>query len=415
MNRPGRTTSRKWWVCGLLLLASAINYMDRQTLANAATRITTQFALSQEQYGDLEFGFGWAFAAGSLLFGILVDRFPVRQVYPLALVLWSLTGFATGLVTGYDQLLLCRILLGFFEAGHWPCAVKTTRWLLAPQDRSMGNSLLQSGTSIGAVATPLVMRAMLTDELSSWRLPFMVVGAGGLFWVAAWFLLVQPHDLADTGPEESRPGAGRETAENSIWQVFLDRRMWIVLAVIALINTGWQTVRAWLPKFLQEGRHFTESAALYFNSAFYIATDIGVIGAGLLTVWLVRRKWSVGQSRLFTFGLCAMLSGLAVLIPWLPGNWWLLALLLVMGAGLLGVFPIYHALTQDISARHQGKVTGIASIAAWAFAPPAQKLFGRLIDTTRSFDLGFVVAGLLPLGALVLLWLCWRDPKPSPV
>src|SRR6185436_4946838 len=95
----------KWWVCGLLLLASAINYMDRQTLANAAVRITTQFQLNQEQYGNLELAFGWAFAVGSVVFGVMVDRWSVRWVYPVVLVLWSVTGFATGLVQSYDGLL----------------------------------------------------------------------------------------------------------------------------------------------------------------------------------------------------------------------------------------------------------------------------------------------------------------------
>ena len=50
----GRAASWKWIVCGLLLLASTINYMDRQTLANASVRITTQLKLTQEQYGELE-------------------------------------------------------------------------------------------------------------------------------------------------------------------------------------------------------------------------------------------------------------------------------------------------------------------------------------------------------------------------
>ena len=178
-----RSSSWKWWVCGLLLCASAINYMDRQTLANAATRITRQFALSQEQYGNLEFGFGWAFAVGSLFFGIIVDRFSVRNVFPIVLVLWSAVGFATGMVHSYEGLLYCRTLLGFFEGGHWPCAVKTTRLLLEAKDRSMGNSVLQSGTSIGAIITPLVMRFMLTDDPGSWRWPFLVVGAVGIIWV----------------------------------------------------------------------------------------------------------------------------------------------------------------------------------------------------------------------------------------
>jgi MFS family permease len=85
---PARPASWKWWICGLLLLASAINYMDRQTLANAAVRITTQFHLNQEQYGNLEWVFGWAFAAGSVLFGVMADRWSVRWVYPVVLVLW---------------------------------------------------------------------------------------------------------------------------------------------------------------------------------------------------------------------------------------------------------------------------------------------------------------------------------------
>ncbi len=52
-----RLSGWKWWVCGLLLLATTINYMDRQTLANAAVRIVSEFKLSKEQYGDLELAF----------------------------------------------------------------------------------------------------------------------------------------------------------------------------------------------------------------------------------------------------------------------------------------------------------------------------------------------------------------------
>src|SRR4051794_16199665 len=64
-------SSWKWWVTGLLLLATTINYMDRVTLANASVRITQELGLTDEQYGNLELGFGWAFAAGSLVFGFL--------------------------------------------------------------------------------------------------------------------------------------------------------------------------------------------------------------------------------------------------------------------------------------------------------------------------------------------------------
>src|SRR6188474_1030314 len=149
-----RAGAWKWWVCGLLLLATTINYMDRQTLANAAVRIVNELTLSKEQYGDLELAFGWAFAAGSLLFGFIADRVSVRWLYPAVLFAWSLMGFLTAWTTNYNQLLVCRTLLGLFEAGHWPCALKTVHRILEPKERAMGNGLLQSGASIGAVITP---------------------------------------------------------------------------------------------------------------------------------------------------------------------------------------------------------------------------------------------------------------------
>src|SRR5260221_3374414 len=175
-----RSGTWKWWVCGLLLLATTINYMDRQTLANAAVRITNEFHLSKEQYGVLELAFGWAFALGSLLFGFTADRVSTRWLYPAVLFGWSLMGFLSAHTSDFKELLLCRTLLGLFEAGHWPCALKTTHLLLSPQDRTMGNGVLQSVASLGAVITPLVMRAMMTDTPGSWRLPVQVVAAFGL-------------------------------------------------------------------------------------------------------------------------------------------------------------------------------------------------------------------------------------------
>lgn len=403
---PQRGGSWKWWVCALLLLASAINYMDRQTLANAAPRITAQFGLKQEQYGNLEMGFGWAFAVGSIFFGFLADRIPLRWLYPGVLLLWSAAGFATGIIGSYGGLLACRTMLGFFEAGHWPCAVKTTQLLLQPKDRSLGNSVLQSGTSLGAIITPLIMSVLLTSEIGSWRFAFQAVGIAGLLWIGLWFALIRRGDL--TATKQGAKTAQAKT-EGTFWSVVFTHRMLVIVFVVALINTAWQILRAWLPKFLVEGRGYGESTMLHFNSLFYIATDIGCIGAGLLTLWFFRRGCTVTRARKLAFLVCALLSALTLTGAFLPRGVPLLAVLLLVGAGALGVFPIYHAFTQDISPHHQGKVTGIGGVAAWALSP-AQKYYGRLIDQTGSFDLGFAIAGCMPLLAFVALWLFWKEP-----
>ncbi|HSH16498.1 MAG TPA: MFS transporter [Verrucomicrobiae bacterium] len=405
-----RLISWKWIVCGLLLLASAINYMDRQTLANAAVRISNEFNLSQTQYGNIEAVFGYAFAAGSLVFGFLADRMSLRWLYAAVLALWSVAGIVTGFVRDYDELLICRFLLGFFEAGHWPCAIRTTRMLLDESERSLGNGLLQSGASMGAIITPLIMSVLMTADPATWRTPFFVVGTVGMLWLIPWFLLLRGRNLKPV-PETS--GSGAPLKPVNFLKLIFSRRMLIVFFVIALINTTWQIFRAWMPKFLQEGRGYTETHALYFNSAWFVATDIGCLGAGALAVWLAKKYLPVHTSRVLVFAGCALLTSACVFVPWLGKGWLLLGMLSLAGAGALGVFPLYHAFTQDISGEHQGKITGIAGVAAWLVPAQIQRLFGMLADHTGSFDLGLSLAGLLPLLAVIPLWLFWNKPRSS--
>jgi ACS family hexuronate transporter-like MFS transporter len=425
---PARSQVWKWCVCGLLLCASMLMYMDRQTLPSVATRITREFGLNQEQYGNIEMTFGYAFAAGALTFGIMADKWSVRWLYPSLLIAWSAMGFFTGLVETYSGLLICRTLLGFFESGHWPCALKTTQRLLSRDQRTMGNSVLQSGASFGAILTPLVMNWMLAGrpDPGLWRKPFLVIGSLGVIWLIAWFTLLRKSDFAAAAqPSDSAAAtasfeAGSSDGEGSFWRVVFSRRFLVLCVIVACINIGWQIIRAWLPKFLQEGRGYSEFDALNFNSLYYLATDVGCLGAGAASLWLVKRSFTVHGSRALVYGCCALLTSLTTVAAFLPRGWALLGMLLVVGAGALGLFPCYYSFTQELSTRHQGKVTGLLGLVAWVSSSYLQKLFGRLVDKTGSFDTGIALAGLLPLVGLVFLWLCWdrpgaAEPNPKPV
>ncbi len=398
-----------WWICGLLLLASTINYMDRQTLSNTSKRITDEFKLSDEQYGNLELAFGLAFACGATVFGIIADKTSVRWLYPIVLLLWSTMGFLTGFVETYAGLLLCRLFLGLFEAGHWPCALKTTQRLLPPDKRTLGNSVLQSGTAIGAIITPLIMKMMLTDQPGSWRPVFQVLGAIGVVWVVLWLVSVRQQDLSHIEPTAEKASSSQPTGEHdaSLFDAVFSRKFLVLLIVVISINACWHLFRVWLPKFLQQGRGYTETAMLNFNFWFNVMTDVGCLSAGALTATLAYRGWSVHGSRCLVFGLCAGLVSCGGLIPWLPQGPALLAVLLLVGAGALGLFPCYYSLSQELTKTHQGKVSGLLGTFAWLTSSPLHPLFGRWIDQTKSFDLGMAMASLTPLvgfAALCLLW-----------
>ena len=409
-DSSGRSTSWKTWVSILLLLATMINYMDRQTLSNLSERITQQFEMSNAQYGYLELVFGISFAVGSLVFGMLADRLSVRVVYPLVLIAWSSVGIATGLTRSYPSMLVCRGLLGFFEAGHWPCALIVTQAVMTRGGRVMGNSILQSGASLGAILTPIIIRLIVADntEPDAWRSPFFVIGGVGLVWAVVWMSIIRPGDLV--------VDRSAETPERP-WQwlagFVTDRRFWALAMMVISINTSWQLIRHWLPKFLQVGRGYSEAHALYFNSVYFIATDVGCILAGIVGLWLTRAGWDVHRSRLMVFFGCSLLAALTTLAAALPAGPLLLGILLLVAAGTLGVFPCYYSFTQELSQRHMGKLTGVLSFIGWMAASPVQPLFGSVVDRTGSFDLGITLVGWSPMLGLLLFLVLWRDPKVS--
>src|SRR5262249_6434891 len=175
VSPPPRGRLWTWWVCGLLLLATTVNYLDRLTLNQTSARILAEFRLDESHYGELESCFAFAFALGSIVFGWLTDRWGVRWLYPAAVVAWSAAGLATGLVNTFTGLLLCRVLLRLGEGGNRACALRTTQPGLPPGQGSLGNGILEGGAAIGAVLTPALV-LWLVREPAGWHEAVGLVG-----------------------------------------------------------------------------------------------------------------------------------------------------------------------------------------------------------------------------------------------
>ena len=419
---PGR--SWKWWVCGVLLLATMLLYMDRLTLAVTATLLRDTIHLDAGRYGWLEESFSYAFAFGGILFGFVADRVGPRRLYPLVLAGWSVAGLVTPLAVWepvttflgdpgnpgsgeFRWMLACRTLLGFFESGHWPCALIAARNVLTADERPLGNSVLQSGASLGAVLTPLVVEGFRYAG-APWQTPFVVIGAVGLFWVPLWLRLTRSRTV-DRHPDPVSAAAGRTVSPIRVAFQFA------MLAVIVItISLTWQIHRAWQPKYLKEHHHYQEGEANLFASGYYLVADVGCLGAGALVSLLVARRVPVRSARLLVFGACAGLIALSVAVPYMDRGPLLLAALLAVGAGALGAHPQYYALAQELPARHMGVLSGVLAATSWVAVGFVQGRMGEYVKRTESYDLPLLVTGLAPLvglAAMVVWVLAARSPN----
>ncbi len=442
MKNNGVSANKAWIVCGLLLLATMINYMDRLTLNQTISRIMVDFDFKKDFYGKIEGVFGLAFAVGAITMGLIVDKVSVKFLYPLMVFFWSLAGFMTGLARDKEELLYCRAALGFFEAANWPCALVTTQRLLDPSRRTMGNSILQSGAAFGAVLTPIIVELCLHSQmpdflnhLAGWRITFLVVGIIGIFWIILWGVVTK--DISLNASEDSYSNENSKSSTQAMLEIFSDRRFWILQFMVLAINSTWHFLRAWLPLYLKEAHGYTESQVNWFSSGYYLASDAGALTAGFLTLWLVNSGASVFNSRKWVFGFFSLFTLLTIPAAMMPSGPLFLILLIVIGFATLGLFPCYYSFSQELTVKHQGKVTGALGSLTWLGMFVMQTSAGKLIQNAensyfdqftsqgyaeeiarnlaqgQAYNLGIIIAGIPPIIALLLLHFFWHKRIPQ--
>ena len=405
----------KWWVVVMMLLATVVNYMDRQTLGSLATFIKADFQLNEEGYGTLEAIFGYSYAIFIVIAGFMADRWNLRWLYPVALLVWSAAGFATGFVETLFQLQVCRAILGAGEAFNWPVAVGIIRRIIPRESQALANGIFNSGMTFGALLTPVLVLAMVGPHGEGWRRLFVIVGAAGSIWVLLW--------LAGTRGTRAEAMSRRTQDETStvaavpFRAVFLMRTFWITLAVGTAVNMSWHFYRVWLPRHLVVDLKFTDQQLQYLLIAFYLTADVGSIAIGLIARKLVTPHRTIEQARKIVVLLAALLCLMATPVAFIPGRDVMVPLYCLVGAGIMGVFAMFYAFVQDISPGHTSKCLGLIGAFVWFINSRLHPLVGHYADT-HSHAMGkfapmILMAGVLPLLA-ALFALTWPNPPPKP-
>lgn len=454
-----------WGICWLMFACTALNYMDRQAMAVVGPLVKAEYGLDNTGYGWLMASFGLAYALFQWPSGYLTDRLNVRRTYAAAVTWWSLAGIATAFAPSLGVLMALRAMLGMGESFNWPCALRVTAGVLPPADRSLGNGIFNSGAAIGAVVTPLIVAPLAFHF--GWRLPFVILGMGGLVWVAVWLVATRGRTVAPTRAVEESSGRlsaqasrgfglvaalsaatalsgyyvghtailwgvavfmfgmliaarlmpaawleGRDWAR-SLGEIVRNRRFWIIAVVGVTINVTWHFLTYWVTNFFQEGRDLGLQTGALVSSLLFLAADLGNLGGGWLTRRLARSGYSAAQARKLVMIGCLVLVSSAVWVGFIDSLYVVVGLLCLTAIGTAAYMVNFFAFGQDVAPQHTGLVIGylggLGNLFAAGFAPMA----GWISQGRWGFAPDFIIIGLLPLIGLAVLLIGWKEDVPG--
>ena len=202
-----RIRGLRWWMMGLIMLGSILNYLTRSTLAVAAPTVLQDLHISEQQYSWILGAFQIAIMAQPLC-GYVLDVLGLRIGLAIFATAWSLVNMAHGLAHSWQVLAGLRALLGFSEGSANPAGMKATAEWFPAKERGLAGGIYNIGASVGSmVAPPLVVWAILTYN---WHMAFVITGGLGLVWVALWLLLYESPEkhsaLSDAESERHNTG-----------------------------------------------------------------------------------------------------------------------------------------------------------------------------------------------------------------
>ena len=105
----------RWLLIGLLFIGGGISYLDRAALSIAAPLLSRDLNLEPGQLGLVFSIFFFGYAAFCFVGGWASDRIGPKNVFTLAMTVWSVFCGLTAAVVGLWYLLFVRIVFGMGE------------------------------------------------------------------------------------------------------------------------------------------------------------------------------------------------------------------------------------------------------------------------------------------------------------
>jgi ACS family hexuronate transporter-like MFS transporter len=403
----------RWWIAGLIFLATLINFIDRLTISILAPVITTQLGLTNLQFASITTWFLVAYAASQGLSGKLYDRIGARRGFTLSILVWSIAASAHAFARGLTSLSVFRFLLGLGEAGNWPGAAKVIAEWFPARQRAIGMGIFNSGVCVGSIlAPPLIVWLQLRF---GWQTTFLFTGSLGFGWLLLWLLFYEsPERHRAITPEEYaliKEGQSPPVLDSQIaWRKLLRfRQTWAIVLSRFFTDPVWWLYITWLPLYLYNARGFDLKKIGMFAWLPFVTADAGSLAGGWLSGHLISRGWTTDQARKIVIvgGALLMVAGVPAA---LTGNVMVaLALISLVTFGFQSWINNVQTLPSDFFPQQAvAAVAGLGGLGAGVGAILYVLTTGWVVDHF-SYTPILIIAGLLPLlGTAVLFMLGGR-------
>ncbi|MBZ5611239.1 MAG: MFS transporter [Acidobacteriia bacterium] len=397
----------RWWIAGLLAVATALNYLDRQSFPIAVKVLQRDIPVSDRQYSTLQSAFLLAYSLMYAGGGRIMDRLGTRAGYAVVILWWSIANFLHGLATSVGSLAIFRFLLGLGEGGSFPGSAKVVSEWFPAAERSTAFGIFNTGSSVGAVIAPPLIAGMIV-AFGNWRWAFFATGTFGILWAGLWwkFYALPSRHARITEPE-------RRLLESSIpvalppapyRQFFRYVPVWGLMTAKFLTDSAWFFFIFWLPRYLGEVRGLNIQEIGYYAWIPYTFAGVGSLSGGALSSALLRRGFSLNSARKIPLSLSAALMPFSLLIVSSR-----LSLAIVFFSIALFAHQFWSTIVQTLvtdlfAPRSVGSVAGLLGAVGSFGAMLFNLMVGMLLAQFHGYGVVFAIAGLLhPVSLLIVL------------
>ena len=292
-------TSARHRVTAFAISLAALAYVQRVAISQAASGIQADLHLGKAELGLIFGAFGLSYALFEVPNGLLGDRFGVRATLTRIVIAWSALTAFTGAAWSFTSLWWARFLFGAGEAGCFPNLTRMLSTWLPPQERLRAQALMWACTRWAGAVTPLLVLALV--RWHGWRWAFVVLAVLGFVWAAAFFLWFRDdpakHPAVNAEELALLQEARAVTTQQGAKQWY---RSLLAVPVLILVlqyfcfSFVWYFYVTWLPSYLREARHVTETQAAAFATLPLLFGGFGSLVSGFAAARISRRRIAFG-------------------------------------------------------------------------------------------------------------------------